>query len=352
MTSWIVPPARRPLRFRSGRIRPSAAAMRRLLPRVLLALAVGSAWVLGLPGAPGGGAAALLAQAPGTSREKKPKSSGVKPASAKPGVAKAAPPDKASKAEPAPAAPSGETFVQKAVTFIKAHALWIVGGLGAVLLGLLFWAVLSARRASPGEDPFAELGLGGAEPASAAASSRRFSSTRIEAADVKDRLARAVKTTEVETEREYALVVDEEALKMPPLPEEAGDAARAESAPIEKLLAENDVMGAYAEYAKRIGVDPGASFEPALERSLSEQLIRSRKLAEAARVLEHHVSSQPREMVQPDCYFNLGYIHFMNKAPKKSSRFLKLFVKVENNPAHVERAMRILRKIESSGSPS
>ena len=325
--------------------------MRRPFPRAFLAFVLGSAWALGIPPAPGGGATAALAQAPGTSRDKKPKSAGAKPA-AKPGAPKSTPPEKASKAEAPPAAPSGEPFVQKAVTFIKAHALWIVGGLGAVLLVLLFWAVISARRASPGEDPFAELGLGGSEPGPAASTARRFSSTRIEAADVKDRLARSVKTTEVETEREYALVVDEEALKMPPLPEEADDAARAGSAPVEKLLAENDVMGAYTEYSKKIAADPRASFEPSLERSLSEQLIRSRKLAEAARVLEHHVASQPRENVQPDCYFNLGYIHFMNKAPKKSSRFLKLFVKVENNPAHVERAMRILRKIESSGSPS
>jgi len=297
----------------------------------------------------------VFAQAPGTSsRDKKSKSAGAKPAPSKPAAAKPSSGEKAGKAEaPAAPSPSGEgTLVQKAVTFIKAHALWIVGGLGAVLLVLLFWAVLSARRASPGEDPFAELGLGGSDAATAAPPTRRFSSTRIEAADVKDRLARSVKTSEVETEREYALVVDEEALKMPPLPEEADDAARAGSSAVEKLLSENDVMGAYAEYSKKIGADPRASFEPSLERSLSEQLMRSRKLAEAARVLEHHVSSQPREQIQPDCYFNLGYIHFMNKAPKKSSRFLKLFVKVENNPAHVERAMRILRKIESSGSVS
>jgi hypothetical protein len=325
--------------------------MRRLLPRAFLALALGSAWAFGIPGAPGGGGAAF-AQAPGTSgREKKPKSSTVKPAAPKSGAAKPATQEKASKAEAPAPAPSDETpFVQNAVTFIKAHALWIVGGLGAVLLVLLFWAVISARRAPPGEDPFAELGLAGSEASPAPTPPRRFSSTRIEAADVKDRLARSVKTTEVETEREYALVVDEEALKMPPLPEEAGDPAG--SSAVEKLLAEDDVMGAYAEYSKKIGADPRASFDPSVERSLSEQLIRSRKLAEAARVLEHHVASQPGEKIQPDCYFNLGYIHFMNKAPKKSSRFLKLFVKVENNPAHVERAMRILRKIESSGSPS
>jgi len=296
---------------------------------------------------PGG---TLLAQAPGDSKEKsKPKSltgskakTPPKPAAPKPAAGKAA-----GEAPPAPTEEAGPTLVQRAVSFIKTYPLWIGGGLGAILLVLLGWALLSARARPAGEDPFTELGFG--EGSADPAVQRRFSSTKIQAADVKSRLAGAVKTTEVETDREYALVVDEEALKMPPLPEEAEEASRAGSASLEKLLTENDAEGAYAEYARRVQSDPKAEFDPALERSLSEHLIRSRKLAEAARVLEHHLRTHGAEEIHPDCYFNLGYIHFMQKTLKKSSRFLKLFVKVEKNPAHVERAMRILRRIESSG---
>ena len=43
-------------------------------------------------------------------------------------------------------------------------------------------------------------------------------------------------------------------------------------------------------------------------------------------------------------------MHFLKKRYKKSTRFLKLFVMAEKNPAHVERAKKILERIEKSGN--
>ena len=116
-------------------------------------------------------------------------------------------------------------MVDRMVSFIRNYATWILVVLGGALLGVLAWAWFGSRGKRAVESPFAELGLAvetRAKPAAAPASGR-YSSTKIQAGDVSDRIAGSVKTTEVETDREYALVVDEEALKMPPLPEGAED---------------------------------------------------------------------------------------------------------------------------------
>ena len=173
--------------------------------------------------------------APGGSKPPTPSSpsTGAGAGAGAAGAGAKSPPDSAGVAKnpspgttPAEAEADGETqgsFAGRLVGFIRSYAAWILGGLGLLFAGALAWAFLGSRgKARGGESAFAALGLG-EKPAKSAASSKptKFSSTKIQAADVNNRLSRSVKTTEVETEREYALVVDEESLKMPPLPPES-----------------------------------------------------------------------------------------------------------------------------------
>jgi len=251
------------------------------------------------------------------------------------------------------------SLADRAVSFIRGNATWILIFLGAALLGVLGWAYAGSRRSGRAESAFAELGLSTEPPANAAAKrTQRFSSTKIQAADVNDRLTTTVKTTEVETDREYALVVDEDALKMPPLPEGADEhrgtlghdvetRTPGDASVLETLLAESNAQAAYKEYDRHVKADRDVAFEGEIEKRLSDQLLRGRELKKAACVLEHHVATRGKKEVAPEIFFNLGYIYFMSKAPAKSRRFLKLFVQTEKNPEFVARATKILEKIKS-----
>lgn len=264
------------------------------------------------------------------------------------------PPSAAETAEPSESQGETKGMIERFVSFVRNHAVWIVIAIGLALAGVV-WALWRESRGAPrGESPFEALGLG-EKPTTRSEKRERFSSTKIQAAEVNDRLAGAVKTTEVETDREYALVVDEEALKMPPLPEaidEHTGSEYAESNEIEKLLGERKYLEAYQEYLRRIQTDASLEFHSPLEKNLSEYFLRSRQLDEAARILEHHVATHAAEDISADTYFNLGYIHFLNQTPNKSRRFLKLFVESEENPGYVERAKKILDQLEHSGLQS
>ncbi|MBI4603413.1 MAG: hypothetical protein HY721_15785 [Planctomycetes bacterium] len=258
----------------------------------------------------------------------------------------------ATTANPAPAARAG-SFVDSLVAFIKDYAVWILAFLATCLTAILAWAYLGSRKGTKGtkggESPFAELGLGEkttAKPAPA----QRYSSTKIQAADVNDRLSRTVKTTEVETDREYALVVDEEALKMPPVPEDPAVSRALDPASVRRLLDERNFAAAYDEYLRQIEAHAGTAYQGDLELALGEQLLRERHLEKAARVLEHHVATRSRTEVRPETYFNLGYIHFMQRTLTKSRRFLHIFCEVEKNPAYIERARKILAKMKTRPS--
>jgi hypothetical protein len=246
------------------------------------------------------------------------------------------------------AAAGDESFVSSMVRFIKTNAVWILAALGAALAAVVCWALLTGRE-KPGaaEDAFASLGL---EEKPAAKASTRYSSTKIQAADIHDRLARNVKTTEVETDREYALVVDEDALKMPPVPEDPAGSAAMDAAPVRRLLEAKNLQGAFEEYVRQTQAHTRAPFEKDVELQLGEGLLRSRDLDRAARVLERHVATRQRSDVQPETFFNLGYIHFLNKTYARSRKYLDIFVEVEKNPVYVERARKILARLK--GSPA
>lgn len=259
-------------------------------------------------------------------------------------------------AAPGTAEGEGPTTLQAAVGFIRENARWILGGLGGLLVVVLAWALLASRgrKERGGEPVFAELGLAEKSPrASQGSGSQRYSSTKIQASDVNSRVAKAVKTTEVETDREYALVVDEEALKMPPLPEESNAAAPGrvlEANAIEKLLATNNLTGAYEEYRRQVEAQQAGRFEGDLESRLGDRLLQARELAKATRVLERHVKTHANEGVPAQVYFNLGYAHFLNRSFPESRRYLKLFCKSESNPVYVARARKILQQLQSSTS--
>jgi hypothetical protein len=232
------------------------------------------------------------------------------------------------------------------VAFIKSYSVWILVLLGLGFAAVLLWFFLSARGKGTGAT-FMEA-LGG-EP-ERMTTPGRYSSTRITAAAVNERLGHKVTETEVETDREYALVVDEEALKMPPLPEEIDERTGkryADDSEIRALMGQRDYGQAYEEYLKRVEDDGEIEFQGDLERTLSEYFLRKRELEKAARILEHHVATHATEDVDPETYFNLGYIHALTHTLNKSRRFLRLYVRSEGKPERVARARAILKRLEN-----
>jgi hypothetical protein len=242
------------------------------------------------------------------------------------------------------------------VGWIKRHAYWVLGVLGAALIGILTWGFLAGGKKRRSGEAFLEAfdrdeaalekGAGSRSKGDA----RKYSTTKIRAADVNARLSRTVSGTQVETDREYALVVDEEALKMPPLPEQIDSRTGkrfADDAAIRQALSEKDYGKAYATYLQTIDADGALEFQGDLELALSEHFLRAREFDKAARILEHHVATHAVEDVHPETYFNLGYIHLLTKTLNKSRRYLKLFVESKAEPKHVDRARRILKRIEN-----
>ncbi len=285
---------------------------------------------------PAGKGQTILRGAPGTPSAEAPKTA---PAAAP----KAQNPSPGASGE-APARP-GRGVVQ----FVRAYGVWIVAGLGAVIAAVVIWAVVDARR--KGVPVLADAGgLGFESAARKAASSsgvKRYSSTRIRKSEVAGRAGKEVTETEVETEREYALVVDEEALKLPPRPDAADSAVSADPAKVRELVDAKKYREAYAEYEKQTS-GRRLAFPGDLEAALGEGLIRIKEYAKAAAVLERHVGSHPQGEVKPETYFNLAYAHFMNRGLEKAKRFFEKYVSVEKNPALAERAKRVLERLDPS----
>jgi len=226
-------------------------------------------------------------------------------------------------------------------SFVKDNYGWILAILGVGLLGVLSWIFLGTRVKS-GSEPFLEP-LDEAERPSSSPGGR-YSSTRIRASDVNSRLKGAVTEEEVETDREYALVVEEGALKKSELDERTGRVYADERGIRERLRAQ-DLPGAYRAYVEIVAEDESAEFHGDVERALGEHFLRGRDYATAARILERHVATHAVEDVESNVYFNLGYIHFQTKTINKSRRFFKLFVETDRRPDYVARAQRILQTL-------
>lgn len=150
----------------------------------------------------------------------------------------------------------------------------------------------------------------------------------------------------METDREYALVVDEEALRAGEVDESTGR-AYAPDHEIRASIREHDFEMAWELYRNAIEADGELEFRPDIELVLSEHFLRERHFDRAAQVLEHHVATHSRKDVDPEVYFNLGYVHVLGRTYNKSRRFLRLFVESGANPQHVERAQNILAQLET-----
>ena len=58
------------------------------------------------------------------------------------------------------------------------------------------------------------------------------------------------------------------------------------------------------------------------------------------------MATHPADQITPESYFNLGYIHFKGKLLNKSRRYLRLFVERHSDPVQVDRAKKILARLE------
>ena len=154
--------------------------------------------------------------------------------------------------------------------------------------------------------------------------------------------------TEIETDREYALVVEEDALiaKAPEVDEHTGHEFE-DDATIRTLLGDKDFIGAYREYCERLESDGASEFHADVEYALSEHFLEGREFREASHILEHHVATHAKQDVAPRVYFNLGYIHAVTGTYNKSRRFLRLFVDSESDPQFIARAKGILASLDS-----
>ena len=236
--------------------------------------------------------------------------------------------------------------LQSIIRAIRDHAVWIVIGLVCAIAGVLAWVMMGGRSSTDDFDE--ELDGGGAAAATVSGGrDKRYSTTKIRARDVNDRLA--VDGTEVETDREYALVVDEDALKKPEVDERTGQ-VYADASAITDLLEEERFDEAYETYSDRLRGTEVVEFHSEVETKLSEHFLERRDFDKAARVLEHHVATHAAADITPDTYFNLGYIHFFNQRVNKSRRFLELYVEQETDAARSGRARKILAALDRSSA--
>lgn len=221
--------------------------------------------------------------------------------------------------------------------FIEENATWLIAGIVIAILVVVVWALRgSGRRAE-------QAAVAVRRPVRNEQARQRYSSTRIQVADIDDKLGTKVEETEIETDREYALVVDEEALQETVDP--ATGTGYVNDTLIVQLLREKRFDEAYAQYDGRLRKDGSLEFHPGVEERLGNHFLAAGELEKAARVFEHYVTTHAAHDVRPEVYFNLGYIHFVQRTANKSKRFLRLFLDASDNPAHVERAERILAQL-------
>ena len=270
------------------------------------------------------------------------------PDAAKPETAAA---DAAAAEEAPPTAPQGG-LLRRVVRFIRSNGVWIIGALVVALAAVGYWALRGGG--DDDDDGETRTATRGSERS---ASGRRYSSTRISASDVNDRVEKSsVEESEVETDREYALVVDEDALKMPPLPDEVVDEHTgrqyAESGDIRKLLEASRFGDAYDRYVQRIERDTSLEFHSQLEQTLSEYFLRKREFDKVARILEHHVATHAEGDIDAQIWFNLGYAHVFRRQGAKSRRYFERFCEKETDPKRVARARRLIEQITRLGPNS
>ena len=296
-----------------------------------------------------GVAVAQSGKSGGSALRSRTPSGGVIKTSQKPGAATTKSKDSASPAAKGlgdkPGAEASSKKPASTADWIRDN-LWLVLGvpLGAAVLGFSWFFLVGRRRQGAGEDLFP----GSVEKSTAPgghgsdAASGGFSSTRIRAEDVKTRLSGSVVGEEVETDQDYALVVEEDALSATDELEEGSvDEVLA------SLLGGEDFEAAYEIYSQHIEEDRSLRFDAGMEKELGEKPIQGGQDESAARVLEHHVETHPAEQIEAETYFNLGYLHYRASHIDKSRKYFSLFVELEPNETRRDRAGAILSAIDA-----
>ncbi len=273
--------------------------------------------------------------APGTSSGRKAVAGSKTPAT--PGAA--APAGKPAATAPAPEAPA-KSLVGRISGFVVANAVWIIVAMvGAVAL-VFYFALRGEKRRSESSASEAQP-LAPARPAAAEDGPRRVLVTPGSPKAPAPREGSG-------GEHEYALVVNEEDLKKPPLPEEtARNHPRVTDGPLRDLLEKKKFEDAYRQYQKHLEENRGTEFATELESRLSDHFLRAGDLDKAGRILEHHVATHPGGQIAAETYFNLAYIHFKGKTLNKSRRYFRLFADTPQvDPGQVERARKLLSRLE------
>lgn len=211
--------------------------------------------------------------------------------------------------------------------------------LGAAVLGFSWFFLVGRRRQGAHDDLFPGTAVGAKKSDK---NTGGFSSTRIRAEDVKARLSGSVGGEEVETDQDYALVVEEDALSVATGSEE-GSAEEA----IGTLLGAGDFEAAYELYAQRIDEERSTRFDSSLEKELGEKLIEAGQDEKAARVLEQHIATHPADQIEAEAYFNLGYLHYRASHLDKSRKYFGLFIKSEPDEKRRDRATAILAALDA-----
>ena len=225
--------------------------------------------------------------------------------------------------------------------WIRHNWKWVVGlPLGAAALGLSWFLLAGKRRKDDGVGALLKPMAAGA--GSADEGTERFSSTRIRAADVDSRLSGSLDGEEVETDQDYALVVEEGALSTADLqdggsPEEVIDA----------YLQGEDFVAAYETYARLLEEASSTRIDSGLEQRLGEGLVATGQVEKAVTVLEHHIATHPADEIEAVAYFNLGYSHFHSRHLEKSRKFFGLFIDAEEDETRRDRARAILAAMET-----
>lgn len=290
---------------------------------------------------------------------------GASPVGAKPSGGKAAPTVAAPGSAPTPAAtaPAGETesagaasvdaggsVLDRAVAFLIAHAITIVISLGAVAAIAMGWLALRKKDTSAEDEALAKplipktRASAAPRPPSAHGTKDDEGPRRVLVTPGATKSQGAIKVADVE--REYALVVDEKDLAKPPVPEDVAARKAIDAKPLGELLSKESFDLAYQWWEKELDGDRRMASEPAIELRLSDHFLARGDLEKAKRVLEHHVSTQPTQAVKTEAYFNLAYLHFKGKTLTKSRRYFQLFCERHDDPAQVERARKILGRLE------
>ena len=149
--------------------------------------------------------------------------------------------------------------------WIRHNWKWAVGlPLGAAALGLSWFLLAGKRRKDDGVGALLRPMAAGSGSAEEGAG--QFSSTRIRAADVDSRLSGPLDGEEVETDQDYALVVEEDALSAAD-PQDGGSPEEV----IDACLQGEDFVAAYETYARLLEEASSTRLDSALEQRLDRR---------------------------------------------------------------------------------